>query len=91
MIFMLEERHFCSFRNVSCPCSFGQNKRYKKGALFLLLRAPTHDSFTSNLQLFCELKHMVHLSKTVCGIYHLSFYLVFIKLYIFGQQKAWAL
>ena len=91
MVFLLEEGHFCSLGNVRCSCSFGQNKRYKKNALFFVLRAPTHDSFTSNLQFLCELKHMVHLSKTVCGIFDFPLYLVFIKLYIFVQQKAWAL
>ena len=67
MIFLLEEGHFSSFGNVRCPCSFGQNKRYKKSAHFFLLHG-------SSL-------------KTVFGISHFRFYLVFIKLYIFGQQK----
>ena len=58
-----------------------------KNALFFLLRSSTHHSFTFNLQFLYELKHMVHLSKTVCGIFHFGFCLVFIKLYIFGQQQ----
>ena len=34
MVFMLEDGHFCSSGNMRCPCSFGQNKRYKESALF---------------------------------------------------------
>ena len=37
------------------------------------------------------LKQNVHLSKTVCGIFHFQFRVVFIKVYIFVQQKAWTL
>ena len=59
--------------------SFTQYKRYKK-PFFFLSGAPTHGSFTFNLLLFYELEHMVHLSKSVCGISHFRFGLVFIKL-----------
>ena len=38
-----------------------------KNALFFLLRAPTHHSFIFNSRLLYDLKHIVHLSKTVCG------------------------
>ena len=63
-----------------------------KHTLFLLLRAPTHHSFTFNLRFIYELKHWkVHLSKTVCGIFNLWFRLAFIKVYIFIQQKVWTL
>ena len=41
-----------------------------KNTLIFLSRTPTHHSFTFNSQLLYELKHMVHLSKTVCGIFH---------------------
>ena len=58
-----------------------------KNALFFLSQASTHHSFTFNSQFLCELKHMVHLSKAVCGIFHFRFRLVFIKLYIFVQQS----
>ena len=51
----------------------------------------THHSFTINSQFLYELKHMVHLFKTVRGIFHFQFRLVFIKLHIFVQQKAWTL
>ena len=34
---------------------------------------------------------MAHLSKIVCGICHFRFLIVFIKLYILAQQKAWTL
>ena len=50
--------------------------------LFFLLRAPTHHSFTFNLQYLHELKHKVSLSKTVCGIFHFRLRFVFIKVYI---------
>ena len=62
-----------------------------KNALFFLSRAPTHHSFTFDSQSLYELKHMVHLSKTVCGIFDFRFRLVFFKLYIFVQQRAWTL
>ena len=58
-----------------------------KNALFFFSRAPTHRSFTFNSKLLYELKHMIHLSKSVCGIFHFQFYLLFIKLYFFFQQK----
>ena len=64
--------------------SFGQNKRYKK---FPLSRAPSHNSFTFNSQFLYKLKHMPHLSKTVCGIFHVSIPSRFIKVYIFIHQK----
>ena len=67
--------------------SFRQNKCYK-GCTFFLLQASTHHSFTFNSQLLHELKHKFHLSKTVCGIFHFRFHLIFIKVYIFVQQKA---
>ena len=40
-----------------------------KNALFFLTEAPTHDSFTFNLQ-FLYGKCNVRLSKTVCGIFY---------------------
>ena len=51
----------------------------------------THHSFTFNSQFLYELKQTVHLSKTVSGILHFRFRLVFVKFYIFVQQKAWTL
>ena len=48
-------------------------------------------SFTFNLRFLYELKHKVRLSKTVCGIFHFRFCFVFIKAYVFVQQKAWTL
>ena len=53
-----------------------------KKALFLLLQALTHQSFIFNFQFLYVLKHMVHLSKTVCGIFHFRFCLFLIKVYI---------
>ena len=40
-----------------------------KNALFFLSRAPTHYSFTFNSRFYYELKHKVHFSETVCGIF----------------------
>ena len=62
----------------------------KKNVLFLSL-PPTHHSFTFNSRFLYELKHKVHHSESVCGIFHFRFRLVFIKVYIFVQQKAWTL
>ena len=58
-----------------------------KNALFFLSRASAHHGFTFNSQFLYELKHMVHLSKIVCGIFHFRFRPIFIKLYILVQQK----
>ena len=41
-----------------------------KNAFFFLSGALTHHSFIFNSQFLCELKHKVHLSKTLCGIFH---------------------
>ena len=62
-----------------------------KNALFFLLRAPTHHSFTFNLEFLYELKHKVRLSETVCGIFHFRFHFIFIKVHIFVQQNEWTL
>ena len=62
-----------------------------KNALFLLLRAPNHHSFTFNLRFFYELKYKVRLFKYVCEILHFPFRFIFIKVYIFLQQNAWTL
>ena len=59
--------------------SFWQNKRYKN-VLFLLLRAPTHHSFTFNMRFLHELKRKVRLSKTLCGI--------LLKLYFVQQNES---
>ena len=59
-----------------------------KNALFFLSRAPTHHSFAFNVRFLYVLKHKVHLSKTVCAIFHFRFCLVFIKVCIFVQQNA---
>ena len=71
---------------------FDMNKYTKinviKNALLFLPRAPTHHSFTFNLQFLHELKHKVNFSKTVCGIFNFRYHLVFNKVYIFVQEKA---
>ena len=45
-----------------------------KNALFFLSRAPNLHIFTFNLQFLYELKHKVHLSKNVCGIFNFRFF-----------------
>ena len=62
-----------------------------KNALFFLSRTPIHHSFTFNLWLLYELKHKIHLSRTVCEIFHFRFRFNFIKVYIFVRQNAWTL
>ena len=81
----------------SIHCTLRQNPNVKKflsdkinvtkNSLFLLWRASTHHKFTFNLQFLYELKHMGHLSKTVCGIFHFRFRLVFVKRYSFCSRK----
>ena len=44
-----------------------------------------------NLWFLYDLKHKVRLSKIVGGIFHFRFCFIFIKVYIFVQQKAWTL
>ena len=58
-----------------------------KNAFFFLSRAPNHHSFTFNLRFLYELKYKVRLSKTAYGIFHFLFRFVFIKVFIFFQQK----
>ena len=53
----------------------------------LLSRAPTHHGFTFNLRFKFELKRKVHVSK-MSGIFHFRVRLVFIKVFIFVQQKS---
>ena len=62
-----------------------------KNAIFFLSRAPTHHSFTFNLQFLYELKHKVRVSKTVCGIFHFRFRFVFNKVYIFVEKNTWTI
>ena len=62
-----------------------------KNALYFLSRAPTDHSFTFDLPFLYELKHNVHFSKTVRGIFHFRFLFVIIKVYVFVQQNSWAL
>ena len=62
-----------------------------KNALFFLSQAPAHHNFTFNVRFLFNQRHKIRLSKTVCGIFHFRFRSVFIKVYIFVQQNAWAL
>ena len=61
-----------------------------KNAHIFLSRAPTQHSFTLNSRFFYELKHKVHLSKTVSGIFRFRFCFIFIEV-IFVQQNTWTL
>ena len=81
---------YTEIKHKSEKIAFGQNKQYKKMPSFLL-RAPTHHSFIFNLRFLHGLKQKVRLSKIVCGIFYCRFRFVFIKVYIFVQQNAWAL
>ena len=58
---------------------------------FFLSQDPTYHSFTFNSRFSYELKHKVHLSKSVCGIFHSQFRFVFAKVDIFVQLKVWTL
>ena len=68
--------------------SLGQNKRHKKCANIFLTRDPTDHSFNFKSQFLYELKHKVPLSKTLSGVFHFRFCLIFIKVHIFVQQNA---
>ena len=59
-----------------------------KNALFFISQAPTRHSFIFGLRFLYELKHKVHLSKAVCGIFHFRFSFAFIKVHVFVQQNA---
>ena len=56
-------------------------------ALFFSSRVPTYHSFTFNSRFLYELEHKVCLSEIVCGNFHFRIRFVFIKVYIFVQQK----
>ena len=60
-----------------------------KRALFFISRASTNHSFTFNVWFLYELKLKVRPSKTVCGIFHVRFPFVFVKVYIFLQENWW--
>ena len=73
----------------SIHCTLRKNTTVTKNffqTLFLLLRAPTHNSFTFNLRSLYVLKHKVGFSKTACGIFHFPFHFVFIKTYFFVNK-----
>ena len=53
-----------------------------KNALFFLLRALTHHSFTFNLKFLYELKHKALLSKTVVGFSIFDSVLFLLKLIV---------
>ena len=47
--------------------------------------------FSEKINIYNMLKDMAYLSKTECEIFHFQFRHVFIKVFIFVQQKAWNL
>ena len=57
-----------------------------KNALVFLSRAPTQHIFTFNLWFLYKLKHEIHRSKSMCGIFHFQFRLVFIEVYVFFKK-----
>ena len=59
-----------------------------KTELFFYHELRTRQSCTFNSRFLYELKGKVSLSKSVCGIFHFRFCFVFIKIYVFVQQKA---
>ena len=58
-------------------------KNVTKYILFYLLQ----DQFYFNLRFLYELMQKTHLSKTMCGIFHFRFCLLFIEVYIFFNKK----
>ena len=59
-----------------------------ENALIFLSRPPAHHSFAFTSRFLYGMKHKVRLFKSMCGIFHFRFRLVFIKVYIFVSQKA---
>ena len=59
----------------------------KKCALFFPSRAPTHHIFTFNLRFLYQLKHVVRLSETECGIFHFRLRFVLLKfIFLFSKM-----
>ena len=84
--------HYTLRWNINVKKKFPLDKiKGTENALFFLSRAPTHHSFTFNLQFLYKLEHKVSLSKNVCWIFHFHFHFAFIKVYIFVQQNTWTL
>ena len=62
-------------------------KQYKLGKLGNLGPLVFHKlQLITVLHIICN-SYKVHLSKTMCGIFHFQFCLVFIEVYIFVQKK----
>ena len=96
MLFWHVKVYISSENWLNTLCTEIKEKRYKnspmtkstleKSALFSL-RELQLISFIFNLQFLYEMKHKLRPSTNVCEIFHF----VFIKVYIFVQQKAWTL
>ena len=68
-----------------------QNTRYKSCIIFSFASSNSSVLFLIRSSYTTWIKHMVHLSKTVCGSLHFRFHLVFIKHFIVCSTKAWTL
>ena len=63
-----------------------------KNALFFSFVSSNSSQFYFGFTILIQSEaHKFHLSKTVRGIFHFRFRLIFIKVYIFVQQKTWPL
>ena len=80
--------HFTLRSNTNVKKVLSDKLNGTKNALFFFLRELRLISFTFNLQFLYELKRKVRLFKTVCGIFHVRFRSIFIKVYDFVQQNA---
>ena len=67
--------------------SFEQNKRYKKCTLFSITSSNSSQLYFQFAILIQAEAHVVRLSKTVCGIFHFWFPVVFVKLFFLFNKK----
>ena len=58
---------------------------------FTKIESSNSSQFFLNSRFLYELKHKIRFSKSMCGIFHYPFHLVFVKVYIFVQQTPWIL
>ena len=68
---------------------FGKNERQEKCTL--LFRVPSRHSFPFNSQFLYALENKFRFCKSVYGISRFQLHFVFIRVYIFVQQKTWTL
>ena len=71
---------------------FPSDRNVTKNALFFSFVSSNSSQFYFGFTILIQSEaHKFHLSKTVRGIFHFRFRLIFIKVYIFVQQKTWPL